>query len=417
MRVLILTQYYAPEIGAPQTRLAAFARELGRRGHTVEVVTAMPHHLAGRIYKGYRRKLYVRERVDGVDVHRTWVYAATGTGFKRMLNYLTFTVTSLIGLFRARRPDVVFVESPPLFLSVPGWIAARFYRSALVFNVADLWPDSVRELGVMRDGLLLRMAARLEAWSYRRADIVNAVTEGIAAALQQQKQVPRSKIAFLPNGIDIDVFLPRSFDAGLARKLNVSEKPVFIYAGTHGIAQGLHHVVDAAAEVKDEAYVLFVGSGPTKPMLVERARRRGATNAVFVEPVPLSLMPGYFSLACASIVPLVRTPLMAGARPSKIFPSLACGVPVLYCGEGESAGLLTAAGAGLVVPPEDAAGLAAAMRALVADRSMRNEMSVRARRLAVERFAWSSIVGDWLRTPGLEAAAKRQWAAGSRSST
>ena len=404
MRVLILTQYYLPEIGAPQTRLAAFARELRRRGHAVEVVTAMPHHLVGRVYRGYRRKLYMRESIDGVDVHRTWVYAATGTGLRRIWNYLSFALTSMIGLFRARRPDVVFVESPPLFLSIPGWIAARFYRSALVFNVADLWPDSVRELGVMRDGFALRMAACLEAWSYRRADIVNAVTEGIAAVLQQ-KGVPRSKIAFLPNGIDVDAFVPRSFDAALAKQLDLGEKPIFIYAGTHGIAQGLHHVVDAAAEVRDDAYVLFVGSGPTKPMLVERAKRADAINAVFVDAVALSAMPRYLSLAVASIVPLVRTPLMAGARPSKIFPALACGVPVLYCGEGESARLLASAGAGLVVPPEDPAGLAAAMRRLIADPELRNQMSLRARMLAVERFAWSSIVEDWLQRSGLEPAA------------
>lgn len=404
MRVLILTQYYPPEIGAPQTRLAAFARELRRRKHEVEVVTAMPHHLTGRVYDGYRRKFYMRERIDGVDVHRTWVYAATGTGLKRIWNYLSFAFSSLFALFRVRRPDVVFVESPPLFLSVPGWLAARLHRSALVFNVADLWPDSVRELGVMRDGVMLRLAGQLEAWSYRRADIVNAVTQGIAATLREKKQVPRSKIAFLPNGIDVETFVPREFDEALAKKLRVCGKPVFIYAGTHGIAQGLHHIVDAAAHVKDEAYVLFVGSGPTKPMLVERARRAGATNVVFSEPVPLSSMPRYFSIATASIVPLVNTPLMAGARPSKIFPSLACGVPVLYCGEGESAALLSGAGAGIVVPPEHPAAVAAAMRRLLDDPQLRAGMSARARALAVERFAWSSIVGDWLHASGLEPA-------------
>ncbi len=398
MRVLILTQYYPPEIGAPQTRLAAFARELRLRGHRVEVVTAMPNHLIGRVQAGYRGKLYARETVDGVRVHRTWVYAATGTGIKRILNYLSFTVTSLIGLAKAGPADIVFVESPPLFLSVPGWIAARVRRAAMVFNVSDLWPDSVRELGVMNDGLLMRLAEMLEHWSYQRARVVNAVTEGIATTLRDHKRVPADKVRFFPNGIDIETFVPQAGSTALAEELRLSGRPVFIYAGTHGIAQGLHSVLDAAKLVEDEADVVFVGSGPVKASLVRRAAEEKFSNVRFVDPVPLSSMPEYFSLAIASIVPLVKNPLMRGARPSKMFPSLACGVPVLYCGEGESAALIGEAGAGIVAAPEDPQAIAEGMRTILRDPSLRETMSKNARRLAVERFAWGSIVEEWLRS-------------------
>lgn len=396
MRLLILTQYYPPEIGAPQTRLAALARHLAARGHHVEVVTAMPNHLLGRTYEGYRGKVYVRETLEGIPVHRTWVYAASGTGLRRMANYLSFAVTSLFGLARAGHADVIFVESPPLFLSIPGWIAAVVRRAKLVFNVADLWPDSVRELGVMTHGPLLRFAERLEAWSYRRADIVNAVTEGIDSTLREKKSVPNAKLRFLPNGIDVDRFVPQHPDETLQRELQLDDRPTFIYAGTHGIAQGLHNVVDAAALVRDEAVVLFVGSGPTKRALVARARERGATNVRFVDPVPLDRMPAYFSLAYASIVPLVGGALMRGARPSKLFPAFSCGVPVVYSGEGEGAALVADADAGVVVPPEDPVALAGAMRALVADPVARERMSRAARLLALERFAWPGIVDAWL---------------------
>ena len=398
MRVLILTQYYPPEIGAPQTRLAALARELRRRDHEVEVVTAMPHHLVGRTYKGYRGKFYMRDMVDGTTVHRTWVYAATGTGIRRIANYLSFTCTSLVGLALAQRPDVIFVESPPLFLSVPGWIAATLRKAKLIFNVADLWPDSVRELGVMQDGPMLRAAERLEAWTYRKADIVNAVTNGIEETLRSRKGVPAAKLRFLPNGIDVDSFSPRPPLQSLARSLRLDERRIFIYAGTHGIAQGLEHVVDAAKLVEDRAIVLFVGSGPTKHALLERARRAGITNIRFVDPVPLDRMPAYFSLAYASIVPLVRSELMRGARPSKLFPALASGVPIVYSGEGEGAQLVADAQAGVVVPPENPTALANAMRELCDDVATRNEMAERARALAVDRFAWSTIVGSWLQT-------------------
>ncbi|MDQ2872296.1 MAG: glycosyltransferase family 4 protein [Candidatus Eremiobacteraeota bacterium] len=396
MRVLILTQYYSPEIGAPQTRLAAFARELVRRGHEVEVVTAMPHHLQGRTYVGYRRKFYMRDEIDGTIVHRTWVYAATGTGLRRIANYLSFTVTSLVGLALAKRPDVVFVESPPLFLSIPGWIAALRYRAKLIFNVADLWPDSVRDLGVMPDGIMIRLAESLEAWTYRRADIVNAVTNGIDRVLRDDKRVPDRKLRFLPNGIDIDTFAPRAPVERLRRTLDIDDRRVFIYAGTHGIAQALQHVVDAAKLVDDRAIVLFVGAGPTKRSLIERARRDGVKNVRFVDAVPLDVMPDYFSLAYGAIVPLVSTGLMRGARPSKLFPALASGVPIVYSGEGEGARLVSDARAGVVVAPEQPALVAEAMRWLCDHPAEQAAMAVAARQLAVDRFAWSSIVGSWL---------------------
>ena len=356
----------------------------------------MPNHLLGRTHEGYRGKLYVRDRIDNATVHRTWVYAATGTGLRRIANYLSFTVSSLIGLALARRPDAVFVESPPLFLSVPGWIAATAYRAKLIFNVADLWPDSVRDLGVMQDGWMMRIAERLEAWTYRRADIVNAVTDGIDAVLRREKHVPARKLRFLPNGIDIDTFTPRAPVDRLKRELDIDERRVFIYAGTHGIAQGLEHVVDAAALVAREAIVLFVGEGPTKRALIERARRSGVDNVRFVNAVPIDAMPEYFSLAYASIVPLVGSALMRGARPSKLFPALASGVPIVYSGEGEGARLVSDNGVGVVVAPERSDLLAEAMRWMCEHPEARAAMAVAGRQLAVNRFAWSSIVDEWL---------------------
>src|SRR5205807_9750314 len=162
VRFLILTQYFPPEHGAPQVRLAAFARELRRLGHEVEVATAMPNYPTGEIFDGYRKAFYLREDWEGVPVHRVWLYASMGAGFKRLVNYGSFTATSLLALWRARRPDYLFVESPPLFLSLPAILAATVWRVPVIFNVADLWPDSVRELGIMKDGPILRAAERLE---------------------------------------------------------------------------------------------------------------------------------------------------------------------------------------------------------------------------------------------------------------
>jgi len=165
VRFLFLTQYFPPETGAPQVRLASLVRELSRLGHQVEIVTAFPNYPTGAIFPEFRGKLYQRDAWEGMTVHRTWVYPCMGGGLKRILNYISFTITCAWGLLRSKRADCVFVESPPLFLSIPGWIASRLWRARLIFNVADLWPDSVEQLGIMREGPALRFARALEACS------------------------------------------------------------------------------------------------------------------------------------------------------------------------------------------------------------------------------------------------------------
>jgi colanic acid biosynthesis glycosyl transferase WcaI len=280
-----------------------------------------------------------------------------------------------------------------LQLADPGWIAAKVRRCQLIFNVADLWPDAVRELGVIEGGPFLRAAEHLEAWSYRRATVINAVTDGIGRRLRENKHVPASKLRYLPNGVDVERFAPHLRNAKLAARLQLDDRPVFVYAGMHGIAQALDHLIAAAAEVP-EALVILIGTGTTKAALIALAR--GLENVRFFDPVPPDEMPEYFSLACASIVPLVRCEGNIGARPAKLFASLACGVPVIYSGEGEGAGIIAEGKAGIVVPPEDSREMARAMRSLMNDPLQRDEMAKRAREIAVERFAWPGIVDRWL---------------------
>lgn len=400
MRVLVLTQYYPPEVGGAQTRLAAFASEMMRHGHEVEVVTAMPQHLLGRTYTGYRRRFYMRETIDGVLVRRAWAYAATGKGIARAANYLSFSLTSLPIMLTARRPDIVFTESPPLTLGITGWIASIVHGAPLVFNVSDLWPDSVRDLGVISDGALLRSALRLEGFLYRRATIVNAVTRGIARTLLESKGVAAQKICFFPNGVDVERFAPRPPDQALRVALDIGDLPVLLYAGTHGFGMGLEHALDAARLLENEAAVVFVGAGPTKAALVERARALRVRNVRFVEPVRLEQMPRYYSIAFAALVPLIRATVTLDARPSKLFPALASAVPILYSGEGEGAQLVTNAGAGIAVQPEDGDAIAAGMRAMLADRSSHARMARNGRRLAETEFSWQAIVSSWLESLG-----------------
>lgn len=394
MRFLLITQYFPPEVGAPQVRLSALTRQLSQLGHEVTVVTAMPNYPAGVVHPAYRRRRLFREEVDGIPVIRTWIYAATGSSvIRRLASYLSFCATSLLGSVLAPRPDYILVESPPLFLGGTAFVAGRLRRAPFVMIVSDLWPASARDLGIITNRHVLSLAERLERFLYRSAYRVAGVTHGICDAIAEC--VGPAKVMFLPNGVDTDLFRPcRDASSGLLRPGEVG----FVFAGTHGYAQGLQVILEAAELVRElpEVVFLLVGDGPEKTSLREAARDRGLQNVRFADPRPASAMPPVFSEARASIVPLLNRPLFRGARPSKIFPSLACGTPVIYSGEGEAADLIEDGGVGLVVPPERPAELAAAVRRLTADRALAAKMGVAGRQLVERHYGWAAIAERWL---------------------
>lgn len=390
VRFLILTQYYPPEVGAAQARLAAFAGELVRAGHEAEIVTALPNYPTGALLPNDRGRLGRRETIDGIRVTRLWLYPASGAGFGRLVSYLSFTTTGLVGAIRARRPDVVFVESPPLFLGIAGWLAAKRFGAAFILNVSDLWPDSVRDMGVMASGPWLGLAERLERWLYRRADAVTAVTEGIARRLTTVKGVPRDRVLFLPNGADTDRFRPAPPPAGLETR-----RPSILYAGNHGLAQGLE-VVIGAAELAPELDFVLIGDGSDKARLQALADERGVGNILFEPPVDPSQIAGRYARAAAGLASLRRSELMEDARPAKLLAIMACGRPVLYAGSGEGAELVRTARAGIVVPPEDPHALAAAARAIVADTESANAMGASGRRYVEEHLSWPLLAARWL---------------------
>ncbi len=398
MKFLILSQFFTPEIGASQVRLAYLCRELAAAGHEVEIVTGMPHHPAGRIFPSYRGRFYLNEDWEGLTIHRVWLYAASGSNLKRLLSYASFCLTCLWALSRAAKPDYIFVDSPPLFLGVPGWIAAKLWDVPLVFNVADLWPDSVRDLGVMRDGLMVDLAYRLESWIYRNSNAVTAVTEGIRDSLLKIKGVPPEKALFLPNGVDTTLLRPSPPDEALKNKLGLAGKKIILYAGNHGYAGAVEQILYAAQILREERSIhfLFVGEGPEKQKLIRMAADLELNNVTFHDQVPLETVPAYVSISEAAVVTLRKSQVMAGARPAKAFVMMAGGKPIVLAAEGEAARLIHAAGAGIVVPPEDHLALASAIRTLLQYPDIAADMGACGRKFVVSNFQWSSLVRSWI---------------------
>ena len=332
------------------------------------------------------------DELDGVPVVRTWLWAARGRGAARLLSYLSFCFTSFFACLLAPRPDWILVESPPLFLGLTAYLVSSLRGVPYVFIVSDLWPASVVALGAVTNPRLIAMAKWLERFLYRKAHLVVALTEGIKAAIEGL-----GRVALVPNGVDPEAFqrVPPAAHHWVA-----PGEVAFIFAGTHGYAQGLDVILDAAEILADRPDIVFllVGDGPERSRLIAAAQQRGLESVRFVPTQPPTAMPGFFSAARASLVTLRNDPLFEGARPSKILPSLACETPVIFSGAGEAAALIREGRCGLVVPPEDARALAAAVRSLADDPEGAAELGKSGRRLVVRDFSWGPIIDRELLT-------------------
>ncbi|AFM43280.1 glycosyltransferase [Desulfosporosinus acidiphilus SJ4] len=403
MRILMLTQYFPPESGAAQVRLKEVAKGLQRNGHEVTVVTAFPNHPSGIIPPEYQGHWRMKDEVEGIPVWRTWIYPVQrGRFWKRLLNYFSFVFSSFWGLSKAGKQDILFFESPPLFLGITALIYGWFTRTRIIMNISDLWPESAVALGLVNSRWMIGAAEWLEKLLYKKAWKISCQTEGIRSSLLE-RGVPDHKVTFLPNGVNLDLFAPRERDQAMAGKLGIKDEEfVLIYAGTMGYAQGLESVIKTAEILRDEQGIrfLFVGDGTEKPMLEALVKEKDLDNVIFVDFQPVQEMPRYFSLASASIVPLKRNKLFEGARPSKMFPALGSEVPVIYSGEGEAADLVLSSGGGVVVEPENAEDLAKTILELKQNTN-RREMGQRGRKFVQEHYAWTEIIVRWLKELGI----------------
>lgn len=400
MRVIYLCQHFPPETGAPQIRVYEVSKELISRGHQVEVLTAFPHHPHGIIPEEYKGKFYMYEDWDGIPVHRSWIYPSPkGSFWKRLASYFSFTFSAFYSLMKAKPTDVIICNSPPLFLGITGYLGAKMKRAKFVFNVADIWPESAVELGILKNKSFIRLAEWLEKFLYKKSWKIATATEGIKDYMIR-KGKDASDVFLLPNGVNTDTFKPIAKDENLLQEIGIQGKKVFMYAGALGYAQGLDSVLEAALLLKDkqpDVHFLFVGDGQEREKLVKMKEELGLDNVTFYGSVPVSEMPRMFSIADFSVVSLRNIELFKGARPSKIFPAISSGVPVLYCGDGESAAILEEYNCGKIAPPENPEGIANAISELMnITEADYQAMSESGRKLAIEQYSWKSIVDEIL---------------------
>lgn len=368
MHLLFLTDNFPPEVNAPASRTFEHCREWVKKGHRVTVITCAPNFPKGKVFEGYQNQAFQRETIEGIEVVRVWSYITANEGFvRRILDYLSFMVSAIVASPRIRGVDVVIGTSPQFFTAVAAYVVSRIKRIPYVFELRDLWPESIKAVGAMKDSFAIRMLERLEMFLYRKAARIVSVTESFKQVLVR-RGIDGSKIEVVTNGVDISRFKPRTKDLELTRQLGLEGKFVAGYIGTHGMAHALETLVEAASRLRDEGFAfIFLGDGARKQALREMAERLRLDNVVFIDSVPKADVPRYWSLLDVSVIHLRKTELFTTVIPSKLFECMGMGIPVLHGVEGESADIVRREGVGIPFEPEGVDQLCAALRGLKSD--------------------------------------------------
>jgi len=404
VRILYLTQYFAPEMGAPSVRVHQLARHWVEHGHEVTVLTGFPNHPTGRVHPGYRGRIWrliSTEHMDGVRVVRTWLLPRpNGRAWERMLTAASFMASACVTGPTLSRFDVAIATSPQLLVGVAGWWR-RFVRGTpLVFEVRDLWPESIVGVGLSSEGsLFVRCLRRLARFLYGQADHVVAVNDAIRLHLERTEHVPAGKLSVIPPGVDTTAFARPADRSRVRGRWDVDGKFVVSYVGTHGLAHDLEVVLEAAAELRQRApdvLLLLVGEGADKHRLLRIAHDRDLTNVRFESQQPLAEIPGILAASDVCLASLRPSPVFETAVPTKLLEYMACERPIISNVPGEAARLLAESGAGRTIPPGDASALVDAILTLRGDPRARAAMGQQGVEFVRENRTWSRLADQYL---------------------
>lgn len=357
MHILFLTDNFPPEGNAPATRTYEHAICWVKKGHKVTVITCAPNFPEGKLFEGYKNKFYDISNMDGIRVVRVKTYITANEGFaRRILDYLSFMVSSFIaGLFQ-KKIDVVVATSPQFFCACSGWALSFFRQKKFVFELRDIWPASITAVGAMKNNVIIRMLEKIEMFLYRKADSIISVTHSFKDELVE-RGIDSEKIEVVLNGVDLDKYKPAiQKDASLAQRYNLNNKFVAGYVGTHGMAHGLENIVAVAEKLKhhDNICFIFAGGGATRKKIVDLVNEKRLHNVILIDRQPKEMMPRIWSLCDVSLVPLVNNSLFSTVIPSKIFECMAMGIPtIMSVPEGEATEIIRNTNSGITVDCED----------------------------------------------------------------
>jgi glycosyltransferase involved in cell wall biosynthesis len=410
MHILFLTDNFPPETNAPASRTFEHCREWVKAGHQVTIITCAPNFPRGKVFDGYRNRLWQSEEMDGIRVIRVWSYITKNEGFlKRILDYISFMVSAIIAALFVRKPDIVIGTSPQFFTACAAYVVGVYKRIPFVFELRDLWPESIKAVGAMRSGCLLSMLESIEHFLYRRADLIICVTNSFKQVLEE-RGIDGNKIYVVTNGIDLDRFQPLQKDENLVSELGLEGQFVAGYIGTHGLAHALETLLEAAAQIQhgpqgEHFCLLMLGDGAKKAELVAKAQAMKQKNIIFLDSVPKADVPRYWGLLDVAIIHLRDTTLFQSVIPSKLFESMGMGIPIVHGVRGESAKIVQDHDVGLTFEPENSEQLCAHLLKLESDPALYEDLRSHCLRTA-PKFDRRVLAGQML--SHLEATVERR---------
>jgi len=391
-------------MGAPAARAAELSHHWARMGHDVTVLTGFPNHPTGVVPEDWRsrlRHLRYTETVDRVQVVRTWLWPLPNRrAHERIRNYASFCVSAGISGLALHKPDAIIATSPQLLCALSGWWLAWWKGVPFVFEVRDLWPESLAAVGAGSEGSLLhRTLGAIAGFLYRRADRIVVVAPAFKDHLIRYWNVPAAKISVVENGVETDIFRLDTAAMEVRKQLKLEDRFLICYIGTMGNAHGLETLIAAAEELQTalpNAMFLLIGEGADKQRIVELAAARGLSNIQFLGQQPRERIPAYVSAADVCLVMLKKTELFKTVIPTKLLEYMACERPVIVAVDGQARQIVEEAGAGVFVEPENSGALVKAILDLAEDPEHRRQMGASGRQYIVNRFSREKTARDYI---------------------
>ncbi len=400
LSVCILTQYFPPEMGAAQNRLGELGARLVTLGWKVEVLTALPNYPTGKIFADYDSGHPSVDELHGMRVVRLPLYTTKGGFGRRLRSYFSFVRSAIrYGPSFCSPPDLLYIESPPLFIGYAGWYLAWKWKCPYVLSISDLWPESAIRMGVIKPGIATHMATRLERRMYAKSAGVTGTSNGILEGVR--RLAPGTATQLITNGVELGRFGKNKADDEARQLIGPEPGPVFIFAGLLGLAQGLDQILDLAKTLPQQVPGRFVlvGEGPVRDHLEKRLREERIHRVRLLPSQPPARIPALLAAADAAIVTMGMP--IPGMIPNKLFEAMASELPVLLVSTGEPVERLRQADAGLAVPPGDPHALREAFTQLASDASSRRQLGISGRREVENHYDRAKIaerLNEFLRT-------------------
>jgi glycosyltransferase involved in cell wall biosynthesis len=393
LKILLVTEYFPPEIGAGSNRAFEQSKRWVEKGAKVTVITGFPDYPDGVIPEEYKNYKFLQEEYQGINVIRTYTVAAPNRGFlKRVISFSSFMFSSIIqGTKASRKQDILIATSPPFSVGIAGYIISRLKRIPFVFEVRDLWPESIIQLGQLKNKFIIKVLESVERFLYKKSIHIVPVAESTTAVLKK-KGISKNKISVIKNGVNLNESIPGQKDTELKVKLGLNRKTII------GLSHALDKVLETAKLLsnKKEVGFLIIGDGAERENLLKISQQYELHNVCFIKKVEKEKIASYYSISDILLVPLKDLPIFKKVIPSKLFEIMAFEKPILISVDGEARSVIESANSGIFVIPEDSTDLREKILFLTDNSELAAELGKNGRKFVEKYFNRQKLADDYL---------------------